>query len=244
MDERFARISMLLGEAAMQRLQMATVTVVGLGAVGGQALEALSRSGVGRIRVVDFDIIRRTNINRQILALESTIGQAKSDLAASRIAQINPTCTIEVLKLFVAEETLDEVLSNTPGIVIDAIDSLNPKSKLIDALLTREIPFISSMGAARLKDPFSIKVGHFSEVTKCPLAHMVKRRLKSIGQTRDFLCVYSDEEPIRTAESILPPDDDFYKRGRDRRPLGSSPIITAIFGLLAANTVIDMIIKE
>ena len=110
MDERFTRIYMLLGDKAMEALQNATVTVVGVGAVGGQALEALARSGVGHIRVIDLDVIHKTNINRQILALESTLGRSKVDVAAERIKDINPACQVETFKEFAAEDTFEKLL--------------------------------------------------------------------------------------------------------------------------------------
>jgi len=249
MDERFSRINMLLGDEVLTRLNASTVTVIGVGAVGGQVIETLARSGIGHLRVVDFDIVRRTNINRQILALESTLGMSKVELATKRILDINPDCQVDTLKTFVAEETLAEVLTSKDQIVVDAIDSLNPKSKLIAELIKQQIPFIASMGAARLKDPNKIKIGHFSEATRCPLAHMVRRRLRNLGYDTtknpqyDFICAYSDEGPTRDPESILPPEDDYFKRGRDRRPLGSLPVITSFFGLLIAHQVIKMIGK-
>ena len=244
MDERFTRIYMLLGDKAMEALQNATVTVVGMGAVGGQATEALARSGIGHIRVIDCDVIHKTNINRQILAVESTLGRPKVEVAAERIKDINPNCRVETFQEFAAEETFNKLLISENNYVIDAIDSLNPKSKLIATLLERGIPFISSMGAARLLDPTQIKLGNFSLATKCPLAHMVRRRLKSLGHTEDFKCVFSTEGPCKTESSILPPEHDFYKRGRDRRPLGSSPVITSMFGLYIAHGIIYLILSD
>ena len=132
--DRFARTRCFLGDTKFNLLRQATVTIVGLGAVGGYAAEGLARAGIGHLRLVDFDTIQPSNINRQILALESTLGQTKVDVAKQRIKLINPECRVEALELFAAEETLDEILSPTPDILIDAIDSLNPKVQLLVGL--------------------------------------------------------------------------------------------------------------
>ncbi|MDD3865967.1 MAG: ThiF family adenylyltransferase, partial [Candidatus Izemoplasmatales bacterium] len=139
---------MLLGEPAMQCLGDSHVVVVGLGAVGGYALEGLARAGVGNLRLVDFDVVSPTNINRQLLALDSTIGQPKVELAAARVKDINPDCNVEPMRTFLHTDTLDEILAGRIDMVIDAIDALLPKVELIAACVERKIPIISSMGAA------------------------------------------------------------------------------------------------
>ena len=162
-NPRLMRTELLLGEDGIRRLQQACVMIVGLGAVGGYALEAVARSGVGRLILVDFDIFDETNINRQILALTSTVGCKKTAVAAERVREINPDCEIVVKDMFVDEDNLPELLDMKPDFVIDAIDSLNAKCCLIEELCRRGIPFVSSMGAALKTDPSCIKTARLNE---------------------------------------------------------------------------------
>ncbi|MEJ2136013.1 MAG: ThiF family adenylyltransferase, partial [Desulfofustis sp.] len=150
---------MLLGAESFRRLTESHVAVVGLGAVGGYALEALARTGIGRLTMVDFDTVQPTNINRQIFALDSTLGRKKVAAAADRIADINPGCEVEPLELFVDETSVEEILCRRPDIVVDAIDSLNPKVQLLRSSYLGGIPTFSSMGAALRTDPLAIRVG-------------------------------------------------------------------------------------
>lgn len=144
--DRLTRTRMLLGDEGLSRLQNAAVMVVGLGAVGGYALEALARSGIGRLVLVDFDVFDESNINRQILALTSTVGQKKTEVARRRVLDINPDCIVETKDMFVNADTLPQLLDIPVDFVVDAIDALNPKCCLMEALYERGIPFISSMG--------------------------------------------------------------------------------------------------
>ncbi len=247
----------MVGSEGLKRLQAATVTVVGLGAVGGYAVEALARSGIGHLRLIDYDIIKPSNINRQILALWSNIGQKKCTLAAERVLAINPHCRAEPLDLFVHTDTLDIVLGGSPesrtrqtdpGIVVDAIDSLNPKVELISALATRSLPAVSSMGAALRTDPTRLRIGPLAEITHCRLAMMLRKRLRRRGITPIHPCVYSPE-PVRELQkkAILPPElseENYYNQGRRRSSLGSLPTLTGIFGLAVANTVLTMILER
>ena len=138
--ERFTRIRLFLGEERFQKLQASSVTVVGLGAVGGYVVEALARAGITRLRLVDFDTVQSSNINRQILALETTIGRPKAEVARERVLDINPSCNVEALQVFAGEETMGDILTPAPDLLIDAIDSLNPKVQLLTAAHYRRIP--------------------------------------------------------------------------------------------------------
>jgi tRNA threonylcarbamoyladenosine dehydratase len=245
--ERFSRTRCLLGEKKFTCMQQAMVTIVGLGAVGGYAAEGLARAGVGRLRLVDFDTIQPSNINRQILALESSIGQAKVEVAKERINLINPECQVEALQLFAGDETLNDILSPTPGILIDAIDSLNPKIQLLVGAHKRKITTFSSMGAALRTDPSKIKTGDIMTSNHCPLAKHVRNRLRRQGIEGGIQCVYSTErveftyqKPEETEQAASPYED----RGRKRNVLGSLPTITGIFGLILANEVILHLTKE
>ena len=239
--ERFSRTRCLLGEEKFALLQQAKVTIVGLGAVGGYAAEGLARAGIGSLRLVDFDTIQPSNINRQILALDSTVGQPKVEAARERILAINPDCRVEALQLFAAEETLDEILTPSPDILIDAIDSLNPKVQLLAGARRRNIPTFSSMGAALRRDPTRIQSGDIMTSSHCPLAKHVRNRLRRQGIEGGIHCIYSTE-PVdfsyQGPEKTDVPASPYEDRGRERNVLGSLPTITGIFGLTLANETI------
>ena len=247
-DGRFARTQRLLGEAGMARLTNAFVCIVGLGAVGSYAIEALARAGVGKLRLVDFDEIRLSNINRQLYATSSTIGRKKCDVARQRVLDINPNCHVQTLEVFVHTDTIEQVLAGDPkppDLVIDAIDSFTPKQILLEALHLRGIPVISSMGAAMRADPLQIRIGPLAEVHTCPLAAKLRKALRKRGVPINFTCVYSTEPvlqlPDDSADLEAPQDEQSLERGRKRRTLGSLPTLTGIFGLIAANAAIDQL---
>ena len=233
---RLMRTGLLLGEENMATLQKSTVMIIGIGAVGGYVLEAIARAGIGHIILVDFDTFDETNINRQILALTSTIGRKKVDVARERIQEINPDCHVECFDLFVDSHTLPDLLSHQADIVIDAIDSLNAKCCLIEELVNRQIPFISSMGAALKTNPSHIKLSTLDKTKNCGLSRLLRQRLRrrSVDITQ-VKCVYSDE-PAQ--------NDALIRQDGTRNILGSLPTITAIFGLTLANEVIKTLISK
>lgn len=179
-DDQFSRVRLLIGKEKLARLHKSKVTVVGLGAVGAQAAEALARAGVGSFRLVDFDIIRPSNINRHIWATASTLGCSKAAVALERLKLINPGVKAEALELFAAQETLERIFDNEPDLVIDAIDSLNPKIQMLAECSRRGLRTISSMGAATRTDPSKIKVADLLQTRVCPLAARVRRDRKSV----------------------------------------------------------------
>jgi tRNA A37 threonylcarbamoyladenosine dehydratase len=240
--DRFIRTHRLLGEERFKLLQSRMVTVVGLGAVGGYVVEGLVRAGINRLRIVDYDTIQPSNLNRQILALESTLGRAKAEVARERILAINSECLVEALQLFAGEETLARILEPRPDLLIDAIDSLNPKTQLLHAAYLSQIPTISSMGAALRTDPTLIRSGDLFTTSNCPLARHLRKRLRKRGVGEGISCVYSVEKidfdyqlPEEDADADTSPYAD---RGRKRNVLGSLPTITGIFGLTIANQAI------
>lgn len=246
--QRFSRTRLLIGEDSFTRLSASHIAVIGLGAVGGYAVEGLARAGIGRFTLVDFDLIQPTNINRQILALESTITQLKTDAALQRVTDINPACRVEGLNLFVDEQNVGSILDRQPDIIIDAIDSLNPKVQLLRASHASGISTFSSMGAALRTDPRKIRIDDLSRTDHCPLAKRIRKRLRKDGITSGITCVYSTE-PVRfdfsQAEQADSEDlsEKTIDRGRERNTLGSLPTITAIFGLTIANAVIQELCK-
>ena len=234
------RTQLMLGREKHDKLRSSRVTVIGLGAVGSYAVEGLARAGIGSLRLIDHDNVTKSNINRQLYALSSTVGRAKAELAKERVLDINPYARVEALQLFVAADSLDMALDNSPHMVVDAIDSLNPKVQLLATLQQRRIPHISSMGAAKRTDPFSVKIGDISGVSACPLGKNVRKRLRKYAIDSGVLCVYSDEKVMPNVDDpSLDINEDFYPRGRKRTVLGSLPTLTGVFGLIIANHVIN-----
>lgn len=242
--DRFERIAMMIGRAGLDALSDAHVTVVGLGAVGGYAAEALARAGVGRLRLVDFDTVQPSNLNRQLLATTETIGRPKAELAAERVRSIHPACCVEPLAVFCHEETLETVLAGRPDVVIDAIDSLAPKVALLAGGSRLGLSIVSSMGAALRTDPAKLRVGPLSETRNCPLARQVRKRLRGLGVEPSMTCVYSIErsDHLRASAVGEAGGGDTLRRGRPRRPLGSLPTLPGMFGLAAANEAIRLVV--
>lgn len=226
MADRLARIRLLLGDENVKKLQNATVMVVGCGAVGSFAIEALARSGVGHLVVVDFDKIEESNINRQLFALTSTVGTPKVSVAAARVRDINPDAVVEAFDMFFDDAHAPDV---APDFVIDAIDSVPSKIALAAWCQARNIPFISSMGAARKTDIAQIKIERLSKTTVCPLAAKIRRLVRN-ARMPDYPVVYSTQ----VANSNLGPDNTF----------GSMITITGTFGLMCANYAIKHIISD
>jgi tRNA threonylcarbamoyladenosine dehydratase len=247
-SERFARIERMIGKDGLTKLHNSFVVVVGLGAVGSYAVEALARAGVGRLRIVDFDEVRTSNINRQLYALESTVGLPKIDVARQRILDINPACIVDAVKCFVHTETVGQILDGKPDLIIDAIDSFSPKVELLTAVSKTSITLISSMGAALRTDPTSVRVGPLKNVKYCPLARQIRKRLRQRDIGVDFTCVYSMEPVSGLPEDAIGDEDntreETFSRGRKRRTLGSLPTLTGIFGLTAANTALQLLLSD
>lgn len=233
-DDRFIRTKALLGEEGLQKLKDSVVMIVGLGAVGGYALEAIARSGVGHLILVDFDRFDLSNINRQILALSSTIGEKKTEAALKRVIEINPKCEVELEDVYVTNENINKILDRKIDFVIDAIDSISSKCELITTLQEKKIPFISSMGAALKTDVSCIKTGRLSQTINCKMARCIRQNLKKRGVKMDeIVCVFSTEQYILPENAVTANPEG------GKNILGSLPTITAIFGLTMAHYVIQ-----
>jgi len=217
--DKLHRIRMLMGDKAIERLQNATVMVVGCGAVGSFAIEALARSGVGHIILVDFDRVAASNINRQLFAMESTIGRLKTDVARERIADINRDIIVDAYPIFFDSDTNLDV---TPDFIIDAIDTAESKIAIYKWATAHNIPFIASMGAARKTDPTQIRIAMINQTSVCPLAAKIRRMARD-ENIPAFPVVFSPEPPsgeIAAGE------------------FGSIITVTGAVGLLLANAAI------
>lgn len=218
--DRLHRITLLLGNDAISKLKKSTVMVVGCGAVGSFAVETLARSGVGHLILVDFDKVEESNINRQLFALGSTVGQFKVDIARQRVLDINPDIKVDVYNTFFDENTRIDI---KPDFVIDAIDTVASKIALYKWCVDNKIDFISSMGAARKTDITKIKIDKISKTTVCPLASKIRHIVRDM-KISDFPVVYS-------TENATPQENG----GRE---FGSIITVTGMFGLMLADFVI------
>lgn len=244
-ERRFGRIIRLLGKERVQRLHDSYVAVVGLGATGSYAVEGLARAGVGRLKLIDFDVIELSNVNRQLYAMQSTLGRPKCEVAAERVLDINPECQVEPVKRFVCGADYPEVFSPTPDLIVDCIDSINPKVELLQYAVGAGIPVVSCMGAATRTETSMIKVATLDKVRNCPLARMIRKRLRKRQIEMKFACVYSEESRQGLPETAIGEVDELNPGpGRKRRVLGSMSTITGIFGLTAANVAIALLTKE
>lgn len=226
-----SRTRRLLGDEAVERLARAKVVVVGAGGVGGYAVETLVRSGVGHIVIIDADNVAESNINRQLIALRSTVGEPKVSLFAQRCRDINPEISVTAVKEFVTPENAAALIGTNADFVIDAIDTVAPKMAVIMHCLHNRIPVISSMGAGGRIDP--TKIGYFdiSETREDGLARAVRQRLKKAGIRKPLKVVASTEAPCRRAVIEL-------EEQNKRSSYGTIISIPAIFGIYLANHVI------
>ena len=237
-DNWLERTTLLLGEDKLEQLRRAHVLVVGLGGVGAYAAEMIARAGVGRMTIADADTVSATNINRQLIALHSTIGREKSDLMAERLRDINPEIELTVINRFIKDDETDALLdSDRFDFVVDAIDTLSPKLALIKGALDRGIPLVSSMGAGAKTDPTKMEICDISRTHHCPLAHMLRKRLHKIGIRKGFHAVFSPE-PVREGAMILCEEQN------KKSNTGTISYIPALFGIGCASVVVRSLIDE
>ena len=228
----YSRTRLLLGEDAMQKLRAARVAVFGLGGVGGYVVEALARSGVGHLELIDHDTISLTNINRQILATRETVGMDKAEAAARRVAAIDPDIAVTARKIFYLPETAGEFDFTQYDYVVDAIDTVTGKLMLVQAAKAAGVPIISSMGTGNKLDPTAFRVADISETSVCPLARIIRKECKKRGIER-LKVVYSTEDPIK----CVPDDLSELPEGRNALP-GSICFVPAAAGMVIAGEVI------
>ena len=232
------RTTLLLGEDKLQLLRQANVLVVGLGGVGAYAAEMIARAGVGRMTIADADTVSESNINRQLIALHSTVGKQKAELMAERLRDINPDIELTVVNRFIKDDETDALLdSDKFDYIVDAIDTLSPKLALIKGALDRQIPLVSSMGAGAKTDPTKMDICDIAKTHHCPLAHMLRKRLHKIGIRTGFQAVFSPE-PVREGAMIL------CEEHNKKSNTGTISYIPALFGIGCASVVIRGLIGE
>lgn len=231
MSEQFQRSAALFGEEAMSRLHKARVAVFGVGGVGGYVVEALVRSGVGTVDVFDKDDVSITNLNRQIIALHSTIGQDKVSVIAARMRDINPDVVVNERKMFYLPENADEIDLTQYDFVVDAVDTVAAKIELAVRCEKLDVPLIAAMGAGNKLDPSKLQIADIYKTSVCPLARAMRTTLRKKGVKR-LTVAYSTEEPIQPAVAI---DDG---SGRRKDIPASAAFVPSAMGLLIASHVV------
>ncbi|MBQ9462258.1 MAG: ThiF family adenylyltransferase [Bacteroidales bacterium] len=227
-----ARTALLLGETALEKLEVSRVAVVGLGGVGAMAAEMIVRAGVGHVVLVDVDVVNESNINRQLPALHSTIGLSKCSVMQQRLLDINPELDLLCVQDYVNEESIPALFDKLElDCVVDAIDTLSPKIALIQYCLGRGIFLVSSMGSGSKLDATKVRVDDISRSYQCPLAHMLRKRLHKLGITGGFLAVFSSERPDKSSVVL--------EESRNKKSqTGTVSWLPAVFGCVCAQATV------
>ncbi|MBP1930457.1 tRNA threonylcarbamoyladenosine dehydratase [Ammoniphilus resinae] len=243
MLHQFSRTELGIGSEGLEVLRNSTVAVLGVGGVGSFTVEALARSAVGRIILLDKDVVDITNINRQLHSLLDTIGQEKTELMKDRIARINPECEVIVLNMFYNEETYEQLFSAVDRIdyLVDAMDTVSSKIHLVKECKKRGIPIIASMGAANKTDPTRFKVADLFQTSYDPIAKVMRRELRKDGIKKGVKVVYSTEIPVKQREDVLQqvvqnPNTPIRKA---KQPPASNSFVPAVAGLIMASVAIN-----
>lgn len=232
-----SRTKLLIGEESLLQLTRAHVMVVGLGGVGSYAAEFIARSGVGKMTIIDGDVVDPTNRNRQLPALATNHGVSKALIMEDRLKAINPELTITAIREFINPEMVVQQLSAKPDYIIDAIDSITPKLTFLKMAYEKELPIVSSMGAGGKLDPTQLQVADISKTWNCPFAQQVRKSLKKFNIRKGIKVVFSPEPPIK--ESLMMTDGTNYKKSA----YGTISYLPAVFGAVAASVVIRDLMK-
>ena len=224
MSEALSRTELVLGKEAVEKLQRSRVAIFGLGGVGGYCLEALARSGVGKLDLFDKDRFEESNLNRQILATRDSLGRLKTDVARERVLSINPDAKVQVFPIFYLPDTADTIDLSVYDYVVDAIDTVSGKLALIEHAKAANVPVISCMGAGNKTDPLAFQVSDIEKTTVCPLAKVMRKELKAKG-IKGVKAVFSTEPAIHVEQG-------------EEKTIGSLAPVVAVAGLLLANEVI------
>lgn len=246
MLHQFSRTELAIGPEGLAKMKDSTVAVLGIGGVGGIAAEALARSGIGRIILIDKDVVDITNINRQIHALTTTVGQPKADLMRDRIKLINPDCDAIALRMFYTEDTYEELFKYPLDYVVDASDTISYKIHLIKQCLERGIPIISSMGAANKMDPTRFQVADISKTSMDPIAKVIRKKLRQEGIKRGVKVVFSTEIPVKPREDvtqrIVPESAPEIRKAQ--QPPSSNAFVPPVAGLIMVSVVVQDLVGQ
>lgn len=245
MVHNFSRLELAIGENSLNKLRNSTVVILGLGGVGSYTAEALARSAVGRLILVDKDVVDITNINRQIHALTKTVGQSKVELMKERIKEINPSCEVISLPIFYNEETKEEIFKYKPDYVVDAIDTMASKLMAIIECKNRNIPIISSMGTANKLDPTQFVVTDISKTHMDPIAKVIRQKLRKMGIHKGVQVVFSPEKPLEPKQELY---DGIGKKDseirKEKNPPASNGFVPPVAGMIMASVVVRDIINK
>lgn len=240
MLHQFSRTELAIGPEGLEIMKNSTVAVLGIGGVGGMAVEALARSGIGRLILIDKDSVDITNVNRQIHALTTTVGQKKAELMVDRVKLINPECEAIALNMFYTEETYEELFKLKPDYVIDASDTIIYKVHLIKECLSRGIPMISSMGAANKMDPTRFQVADISKTTYDPIARVIRQKLRKDGIKKGVKVVFSTEPPMKprqdVTDKIVP--ENAPDRRKAKQPPASNSFVPPVAGIIMVSVAV------
>lgn len=242
---QFSRNELAFGKEGIEILKNKCVAVLGIGGVGSFAAESLARSGVGKLILIDKDNVDITNVNRQIIALLSTVGRSKVEVMKERIADINPACEVITLKMFYTDETYEQLFIHQPDFVVDASDTVKFKMHLMKECLKRNIPIISSMGAANKMDPTRFKIVDISKTHTDPLAKVIRVQLRKEGIHKGIPVIFSDEPPIVVREEmkeIVGNKDASIRKAQI--PPSSNAFVPSVVGLIATSYVVGQFIKD
>ncbi|MBQ3928798.1 MAG: tRNA threonylcarbamoyladenosine dehydratase [Clostridia bacterium] len=230
MEERFSRTELLIGKEAAVKLSKSRIAIFGIGGVGGYTVEALARSGIGTLDLIDKDTVSLSNINRQIIALDSTVGMPKTAAAKQRVLDINPDIKVNVYDLFYSAESADQFDFTQYDYIVDAVDTVSAKLELVERAEAVGTPIISSMGAGNKLDPTRFEVTDIYQTSVCPLARVMRRELKARG-VKKLKVVYSKEEPLTPYETIIDPITN-------KVTPASIAFVPSVVGLIIASEVI------
>jgi tRNA A37 threonylcarbamoyladenosine dehydratase len=236
------RTELLVGEESLYFLKHKHVLIAGIGGVGSFVAEAIVRAGVGKVTFIDHDVVSESNLNRQLIALQSTIGKSKVEVMKQRALDINPDIKITIIKEFIRPENIEELLSRTSyNYVLDCIDSISSKVALVTACQKQQVPVISSMGAGGRIDPSKITITPLDKTIICPLARMMRQRMRKAGGSLKFPVVFSDEIPRKgTAHRPIAEDPTAHPRSVN----GTISYLPSLFGLNMAGYVIKHFLRE
>ncbi|MCP3773942.1 tRNA threonylcarbamoyladenosine dehydratase [Paenibacillus sp. MZ04-78.2] len=246
MLHQFSRTELAIGPEGLEVMKNSTVAVLGIGGVGSIAAEALARTGVGRIIMIDKDVVDITNVNRQIHALVTTVGQPKAELMRDRILQINPECDAVALRMFYTEETYEQLFQYPLDYVLDASDTISYKIHLIKQCLQRKISLISSMGAANKMDPTRFQVADISKTSVDPMARVIRHKLRKEGIKKGVKVVFSTEEPLKprvdVTQQIVPENAPEIRKAQ--QPPASNAFVPPVAGLIMVSVAVrDLLAK-